>query len=150
MASLQAQANQQAMQQYWAEVEAERQRQFQAEQAEKDRRAQAAAAAASNANNYYNNAANSIYSLDKTRNIYGGYNWRDANGNVHTAGTVALAGGGDFNDDLYQVLEQAEAQGDSYSRSVRQQIKHGIRFAKNTGAKTGNKIYDTLGIKRIN
>lgn len=51
LASLQAQANQQAMQQYWAEVEAERQRQFQAEQAEKERQAQAAANSAQNA--YY-------------------------------------------------------------------------------------------------
>ena len=159
LASLQAQANQQAMQQYWAEVEAERQRQFQAEQAEKERQAQAAAAAASNSaqNAYYqylmdamksgNN--NTSYTLSPFKNKYGGFDWTDSNGTPHTAATVASAAGGDFNNALYSVLQQAEAQGDSYSRSVRLQIKHGMRFEKNTGAKTGNKVYDTLGIKRI-
>lgn len=63
LANLEAQANQQALQKYWAEVEAERQRQWEAEQAEKSRQAQLAAARASNPYQYlddgYGNKGNS-------------------------------------------------------------------------------------------
>lgn len=151
LSNLQAQANQEALRKYWAEVEAEQQRAWEAEQAELNRQAsvRAAAAQASAASNYYNQAANSQFSLDRNRNLYGGFNWRDANGNVHTVGTVAQAGGGDFNDNLASALDLASDYGDYYSQVVRQEMANGARFAKGSG-NTGNAMYDTLGIRRIN
>ena len=83
--------------------------------------------------------------------MYGGFDWTDANGNKHRAATVAQAAGGDFNEALYQVLGMAGDQGDYYSNIVKNEIANGARFAKNTsGNSTGNSMYDTLGIYRIN
>ena len=140
LAQLQAQANQQALQQYWAEIEAE-----------KNRQAQLAAAAASNPyqyldDGYGNSGSYGTYHLESNANKYGGYNWVDANGNPHTAGTVAAAVGGDFTNALANVLAKASSR-DSYSANVLNEINNGYRFAKNnTGQKTGNAWYDTLGI----
>ena len=53
LSNLQSQANQQALNQYYSDLAAERQRQFEAEQAEKNRRAQIAAANASNNEDRY-------------------------------------------------------------------------------------------------
>lgn len=147
LANLQAQANQEALQQYWNAQEAEAQRQAQL-------RAQREANAAQNAYyKYLMNAMkgnNSGYTLASNKNLYGGYDWTDAQGNKHRAGTVAAAAGGDFNEALWGVLNLAGNQGDYYSSEVAKQLQNGARFAKNTGGSTGNAMYDTLGIRRIN
>lgn len=155
MSNLESQAKQQALQQYWADVEAERQREA---QLRAQREAQAAQAAAQAAQYQAmmdairnQNRGGSGYSLSSTRNMYGGFDWTDAQGNKHRAATVAQAAGGDFNEALYEVLNMAGMQGDYYSNAVAQEIQNGARFAKNTSGKsTGNSMYDTLGIYRIN
>ena len=155
MSNLQAQANQMALQKYWADVEAEKEREWQAQQAALARAAQAraASAAAASQNSAYErlmNAANSGYNLSSTKNLYGGYDWTDAQGNLHRAATVAASAGGDFNNSLWNVLSMAGQQGDYYSKVVANQLKQGARFEKNnTGKSTGNAMYDTLGIRRI-
>ena len=153
-------------------VEAEKVRQFQAEQAELERQYNAEQArlnrefeAAQNAanraiqqrqinsQNARSNATSYGYTLDSNKNLYGGYNWRDGNGNLVTIATVAANTPGDFNDNLYQRLGQAASngEGDYYSAQVYNQMVDGARFAvNNTGESTGNAMYDTLGIKRIN
>lgn len=134
-------------------AEAEKQRQFQAEQAALDREASrraAAASAASNSRNYYNNASNSQYALMGSQNLYGGYDWVDLNGNPHRVATVAEADGGDFNNALWRRLQEAGDLGDRYSQLVWEEMGQGARFEKNRGGSTGNAMYDTLGIRRIN
>lgn len=150
LANLESQAKQQALQQYWADVEAEKAREAQL-------RAQRQASASQDAYYKYmmdamkNQGGNSGYSLSSSRNMYGGFDWTDAQGNKHRAATVAQAAGGDFNEALYQVLNLAGNQGDYYSNVVAKEIQNGARFAKNTSGKgTGNAMYDTLGIYRVN
>lgn len=156
------------------EVEAEKVRQFQAAQAELERQynaqqaqldrdfqAQQAAASRALAWQQYNDskaqqsAASYTYGLDTNRNLYGGYNWRDGNGNLVRVSEVAANTPGDFNDNLYQRLGQAaswnDGDGDYYSAMVYNQMSQGARFEPNrTGQSTGNDMYDTLGIRRIN
>ena len=153
-ANLQAQANQQALAQYYSDLEAEKARQFQIAEAEKNRALQRQQLAAQNAYNQYLIEAakkqQSSYSLSPTKNLYGGYDWTDAQGNKHRAATVAAAAGGDFNEALADVLGVAANQGDYYSAQVLNELRNGTRFAKNTtGSSTGNSMYDTLGIYRI-
>lgn len=150
LASLESQAKQQALQQYWAAVEAEKAREAQL-------RAQREAAASQASQYQYlmdamrNQNSGNGYSLSSTRNMYGGFDWTDAQGNKHRAATVAQAAGGDFNDALWQVLNMAGNQGDYYSSAVANEISNGARFAKNTSGKsTGNAMYDTLGIYKLN
>ena len=146
LSTLQAQANQQALAQYYNDQNLEKQL------AEQRR-----ATEAQNAYNQYlmeamkqqqqqqaNNATQ--YHLSSTQNQYGGYDWLDNNGNPHTAGTVAASLGGDFTSALAQTLA-VPAQKDAYSANVLNEINQGYKFAKNnTGNKTGNAWYDTLGI----
>lgn len=143
LANQQSQANQQALAQYYAD------RQLEQQLAEQRR-----AAAAQNAYNEYlmkaAQQANTGYTLDNQRNLYGGYDWTDAQGNLHRAATVAAAAGGDFNNALYKVLGIAGQQGDWYSNQVAKEMENGAKFVKNTGGSTGNAMYDTLGIRRIN
>ena len=99
------------------------------------------------------NANRNTYTLDSNRNLYGGYNWRNANGDLVRVGEVAANDRGDFNDNLYQRLAQAASNGDGdyYSAQVYNEMVDGARFAlNNTGRSTGNAMYDTLGIRRIN
>jgi hypothetical protein len=96
------------------------------------------------------NTNTSPYQLSSTPNQYGGYDWVDANGNPHTAGTVATdfaaRNGLDFTSALAQTLK-VPSQRDTYSANVLNEINQGYQFAKNTtGKKTGNAWYDTLGI----
>lgn len=139
-------------------------REYQAEQARLDREFQAQQNAASRALSWaqYNDqkaAAQALaeqqrknYTLDSQQNVYGGYNWRDANGNPVTIAEVAKNTPGDFNDNLYQRLRQAASNGsgDRYSALVYNMMSDGAKFAPNTGGSTGNSVYDTLGIRRIN
>lgn len=140
--NLNAQSNNQALQQYWADVENERNRQasnaynrflmdqYNAEKAQK-------------ANNYY---------LDSNLNEWGGFNWYDGNGNLHRVGTVAnaYANGGDFTNALKVMLTRASNQGDAWSQQVLNQINNGYKFAYNgTDAPTGNNIYDNMKIRLI-
>lgn len=145
LAQLDAQANQEALQQYWAAKEAEENRQAQL------RAARASAAASNSAAQEIMNAIRNGggYSLSSNRNMYGGFDWTDAQGNKHRAGTVAASAGGDFNESLFDVLSLAANQGDYYSQVVANEINNGARFAKGSGG-TGNAMYDTLGIRRIN
>lgn len=143
LSQLDAQARQQALQQYWSAQEAEAQRQAQL-------RAQREA---NNAQRYlmdaYRNQGTG-YNLSSTRNLYGGYDWTDSQGNLHRAATVAASAGGDFNNSLFNVLQMAANQGDAYSNAVMKQLQGGARFEKNnTGKSTGNAMYDTLGIRRV-
>lgn len=157
MANLQAQANQQALAQYYSDQQLEKQLAVQ--------RSQIAAQNAANAQSAAQNAAmleaaKKTFSLSNQKNIYGGYDWTDATGQKHMASTVAsgranwATSGDDFNDSLYQVLAQAanHGQGDYYSQVVADEMNYGgARFAKNTsGQSTGNAMYDTLGIYRVN
>ena len=147
MANLEAQAKQQALQQYWSDVEAEKAREAQL------RAQREAAAAQASQYQYLMDAMRNQgggYSLSSNRNMYGGFDWTDAQGNKHRASTVAAAAGGDFNEALWDVLNLAGSQGDYYSSEVAKQLQNGARFAKNTGGSTGNAMYDTLGIRRIN
>ena len=148
LANLQAQANQQALQQYYNDLEAEKARQAQL-------RAQREANAAQNA--YYRDLANAIkgasqgggYTLDSNKNRYGGYNWYDPSGNAVKIASVAQADGGDFNNALYNRLRQAAQNGDGdyYSAVVYNMMSDGRTFEPNVrNIKTGNSIYDTLGI----
>lgn len=169
LANIQSQASNQGLSQYYNDLNAELTRQYQAEEAEKERQFQAQQneanralqrqqIAASNAyNNYLMQAAQNqnkkSYSLDSQRNLYGGYNWRDNNGNLVRVGEVAANMPGDFNDNLYQRLYQAATNGDGdyYSAQVYNEMADGARFEiNNTGQSTGNAMYDTLGIRRIN
>lgn len=143
LANLQAQYNQQALAQYYADLEAEKNRALQQQQL-----------SAQNAYNQYlidaMKQSTPAYSLSSTQNMYGGYDWTDAQGNKHRAATVAAAAGGDFNDALWNVLSTAANQGDYYSAQVLNEIRNGSRFAKNTtGSSTGNAMYDTLGIYKV-
>ena len=85
LSSIEAQANEMALQKYWAAVEAEKQREWEAEQAEKNRRAQAAAAA----------SQNSAWErmMEAQRNMgQGGYtNWDFGNGYSIQEGTNGQA-----------------------------------------------------------
>ena len=94
--------------------------------------------------------ANSGYNLSSTRNIYGGFDWTDANGKLQRVGTIAKnINSGDFNNDLGKLLGMAADQGDYYSQQVLNELKNGARFTIGSGG-TGNSMYDTLGIRRIN
>lgn len=144
MANLQAQANQQALAQYYADQEAERNREIQRQQI-----------ASQNAYNNYlmqaakaqQEAANNAVYLSDTPNRFGGYDWTDINGNLLTAAQVAQRAGGDFNNSLYNILNRAANQGDYYSGLVADAINRGYTYAINTtGQKTGNSIWDTLGV----
>ncbi len=139
---LSAQANQQGLQQYWAAQEAEKQRQ------------------ASNAwNNYlmqqYKDqqaAKANSYSLDSQLNEWGGYNWRDGNGNPVRVGQVAnaYANGGDFTSALKTMLARAAGQGDAWSQYMLDEINKGYKFGYNpSGKATGNEMYDSAGIYLI-
>ena len=151
LANMQAQANQQALAQYYSD-----------QQLEKQLAAQRQAAAAQNAYYKYlmdaakNQNNGGGYNLSSTKNMYGGYDWTDANGNKHTVSTVAASAAGSgqgnaFNESLYDALSLAANQGDYYSKVVAQELANGARFAKNgTGGSTGNSMYDTLGIYRVN
>ena len=153
----QYQAEQARLEREYQAQQAELNRQFQAQQNEANRALQRQQIAQSNAyNNYFleaaKNAQKNTYTLDSTRNLYGGYNWRDANGNLVRIGEVAANTPGDFNDNLYQRLAQAATNGDGdwYSAQVYNEMSDGARFAiNNTGRSTGNNMYDTLGIIRI-
>ena len=150
LANLQAQANQQALAQYYADLEAERAREAQLKAAR-------ISAAASNPwqylpDGYSNTISNSNsggYNLSSSRNQYGGYDWTDSNGRLVRAGGVAAGLGGDFNSSLKSVLEAAARQGDAYSQNVLNEINKGYKFALNTGGSTGNAWYDTLGVRKI-
>lgn len=148
-------------------AQAELERQYNAQQAQLDRDFQAQQNAASRAvqqrqidssnayNNYIMQAAQNArnqYSLDANRNLYGGYNWRNGNGDLVRVAEVAANDPGDFNDNLYQRLGQAASNGDGdwYSAQVFNEMSDGARFAINNGGSTGNAMYDTLGIRRIN
>lgn len=149
LANLDSQAQTSALQQYWNAVEAEKQREAQLAAAREQNSAYARMMEA------YKNAANNAntgYTLNPNRNMYGGFDWLDAQGNKHRAATVAAAAGGDFNDALWDALSLAagEGYGDYYSQQVLNEIKNGARFVKNTGGSTGNAMYDTLGIRRTN
>lgn len=147
LAQMQAQARQQATQQYWAEQEAERNRELQRQQI-----------AAQNAyNQYAMEAYNEMrnkpnYTLSSTQNMYGGYDWTDANGRAHTVGTVAynMEDPRYFNDTLWKLLQMASDQGDYYSQQVAKEMQNGARFEYNPNKNSGNSIYDTLGIRRTN
>lgn len=160
-------------------VEAEKVRQFQAAQAQLDREYNARQAQLNRAvqykqiesqnayNNYFMNemkkaeeAKKNSFTLDTSKNVYGGYNWRDGNGNLVRIADVAANTPGDFNDNLYRSLYRAATVGgtdangnilgDYYSAQVYNQMVAGAKFEPNTtGAKTGNDMYDTLGIIRI-
>lgn len=147
LSNLEAQARQLGLQQYWAADEAEKQRQAQIA-------AQRAASAAQNAS--YQNILDAIknnnsgFNLASTRNMYGGFDWTDSQGNKVRAATVAAAGGGDFTENLWSALQLAANQGDYYSSEVLKEIQNGARFAKNgANSHTGNSMYDTLGIVRV-
>ena len=154
----QYQAEQAQLDRDYQAQQAELERQFQAQQAEANRAIQRQQIAASNSYNNYlmqsaKNAQKNTYTLDSNRNLYGGYNWRDGNGNLVRVGEVAANTPGDFNDNLYQRLGQAASNGDGdwYSAQVFNEMSDGARFAiNNTGQSTGNAMYDTLGIRRIN
>lgn len=150
-ANAESQANQQALAQYYSDV-----------QAEQNRALQRAQIASQNAYNEYlrqaaENEKKKIY-LQSERNMYGGFDWVDGYGNKHTAGTVASSyangatSGDSFNESLYSALGQAARQGDYYSSIVADQMYNdNARFAKNnSGRSTGNAVYDTLGIYRVN
>lgn len=152
----QYQAEQARLEREYQAQQAELNRQFQAQQNEANRAIQRQQIAQSNAYNDYllqaAKQAQKAYSLDTTKNLYGGYNWRDANGNLVRIGEVAANTPGDFNDNLYQRLYQAAVNGDGdyYSAQVYNEMSDGARFAiNNTGRSTGNSMYDTLGIIRI-
>lgn len=157
LSSIDAQINEMALKKYWEAVEAEKQRQWEAEQAERNRRAQAAAAAASqNAYGQYlmNAMRNSTpaYTLSADRNMYGGFDWLDANGNPHTLATVAAAAAGGatsgdaFNRSLYQLAQQAANQGDYYSQQLVKQMNNGVRYAKGAPANTSSNALKTLNL----
>jgi hypothetical protein len=155
LSSIDAQANEMALQKYWAAVEAEKERQWQAEQAEKNRQAQAAAAAAANPYQYIMDAmgkSDSGYTLMADRNMYGGFDWVDAQGNPHTIATVAAAAAGGatsgeaFNRALYQLAQQAANQGDYYSQQLVNQMNNGYRYAKGAPAGTKSNALKTLDL----
>ena len=142
-------------------AQAQLEREYNAQQAELDRNFQAQQNAANRAASSSRAYASSggadtskyVYSLDSNKNLYGGYNWRDGNGNLVRVGQVAASTPGDFNDNLYQRLRQAatNGEGDWYSAQVYNEMSDGARFAINeSGQPTGNAMYDTLGIRRIN
>lgn len=159
LSSIDAQVNEMALQKYWAAVEAEKQRQWEAEQAEKARQAQIraaqASAAASNPYQYIMDAmgkSNGGYTLMADRNMYGGFDWVDAQGNPHTLSTVAAAAAGGatsgdaFNRALYQLAQQAANQGDYYSQELVKQMNNGFRYAKGATAGTKSNALKTLDL----
>lgn len=150
LANMQANSKQQALQAYYAAEEAERNRALQREQlsaqiAANNRLAELQMQAAKE----QANANKNNYTLDNVQNIYGGYDWLDSNGNPVKISTVAASSGGDFNNTLGKLLNMAAAQNDYYSKLALEQLKNGVRFEKYSGS-TGNPLYDTLGIRRIN
>ena len=159
MSNLDAQINEMALKKYWEAVEAEKQRQWEAEQAEKARQAQIraaqASAAASNPYQYLMDAlkgGGSGYTLSADRNMYGGFDWLDSNGNPHTLATVAAAAAGGatsgdaFNRALFQLAQQAANQGDYYSQVLVQQMNNGKRFAKGVTNNSKSDILRTLNL----
>ena len=149
LANLETPGRQSALNQYYDDQQLEK-------QLEEQRRA----TAAQNAYNQYMLDAikkqNSGYNLSSTRNMYGGFDWTDAQGNKHKVSTVAASAAGTgqgnaFNESLWDALSLAGQQGDYYSQVVAKEISNGARFARNgTGKSTGNSMYDTLGIYRVN
>lgn len=149
LASIDAQANELALQKYWEAVEAEKQREAQL------RAAQASAAAASNPYQYLMDALRnngSGYTLSADRNMYGGFDWLDSSGNPHTLATVAAAAAGGatsgdaFNRALYQLAQQAANQGDYYSQQLVNQMNNGVRYAKGATANTKSDALRTLNL----
>ena len=142
MANIEAQANQQALAQYYADQEAER-----------NRAAQIAAAAAANPYQYItgdSNGSGNQINLSSERNMYGGFDWTDNSGKKYTAAQVANMAGGDFNESLYNALSLAANQGDYYSKLVADALRSGRRYEANTtGQATGNSVWDTLGIRAV-
>lgn len=144
LANMRSSMKQQALQAYYA-----------AEEAEKNRALQRSQIAAQNAYNKYlmdaaKNNSNNSYNLSSTRNIYGGFDWTDGNGKLQRVGTIAKnINSGDFNNDLGKLLSMAADQGDYYSQQVLNELRNGARFTIGSGG-TGNSMYDTLGIRRIN
>ena len=144
LANIQAEANKQALAQYYADLEAEKQREIQRQQI-----------AAQNTYNDYmlqalkNNQRGGGYTLDSNKNRYGGYNWYDPDGNAVKIASVAQADGGNFNDALYNRLRQAaqNGEGDYYSAVAYNLMSDGLTFEPNVrGIQTGNNMWDTLGI----
>ena len=149
LASIDAQANELALQKYWEAVEAEKQREAQL------RAAQASAAAASNPYQYLMDALRNNgggYTLSADRNMYGGFDWLDSSGNPHTLATVAAAAAGGatsgdaFNRALYQLAQQAANQGDYYSQQLVKQMNNGVRYAKGATANTKSDALRTLNL----
>ena len=155
LASIDAQANELALQKYWEAVEAEKQREAQLRAA----RASAAAAAASNPYQYLMDALRNNgggYTLSADRNMYGGFDWLDSSGNPHTLATVAAAAAGGatsgdaFNRALYQLAQQAANQGDYYSQQLVNQMNNGVRYAKGATANTKSDALRTLNLNVTN
>lgn len=162
LSNIAAQANEMALNKYWSAIEAEKDRQWQAEQAEKARQAQRAAAAEqASAQNAYNQLlldavrnSKSVpeYSLSSERNMYGGYDWLDSQGNPVKIATVAAAAAGatsgeEFNRQLYSALQKAAAQGDYYSQLAADRIAQGARYRVDTNNDiTNNNFLQTLGL----
>ena len=143
LANIRSGAAAQAQQNYYNALENERARALQQQQL-----------AAQNAYNQYlmdaAKKANSGYTLSDTQNRYGGWDWLDSQGNAHRAGTVANAAGGDFNNNLWNILSIAADRGDYYSQLLLDEMRKGANFEYNQGGSTGNSVYDTLGIRRTN
>lgn len=103
LSNLQAQANQQALAQYYSDLAAERQRQFEAEQAEKSRRA--AAAAAASQNSYLMDAIRAAGNKSNKSNVdyltwvknYSGYNTKTKNTIINGLNSIAKTFGGKNN-----------------------------------------------------
>lgn len=164
LASTQAQINNLALQKYWAAIDAENQRQWEAQQAELNRQAQAQAQREATAaqNSYYQYLMDAMknerqqqqptYSLSSERNMYGGFDWLDSNGNPVKVATVAAAAAGatsgeEFNKQLYNALQRAAAQGDYYSQVAADRIAQGSRYRVDTNNDiTNNNFLQTLGL----
>lgn len=148
LANLQAQANQQALSQYYSDLEAERAREA---QLQAQREANAAQQAYYNAMAAAQQRSNQpLYTLQSNRNQYGGFDWIDnGTGRAVKVAQIANAAGGDFNSQLAALLQSAANQGDLYSQNVLDELSRGYKFAYNGGGNTGNAWYDTLGIRKI-
>lgn len=149
LANVQTQGQQQALNQYYAD-----------RQLEQQLAAQRAATAAQNSYNQYLLEAMkqaqkqaSPYSLESN-----GYWVNNNTGSAVRVGTVAYENaknsGQNFNAALRNLLNAAVANNnDDYSARVINELNNGARFTRNSGANyapTGNAVYDTLGIRRIN
>ena len=165
LAQTEAQANQSALANYYSALEAEKARQFEAEQAELSRQAQLQAQRESQAaqNSYYqylmeamknqnNTASQPSYTLLTDKNMYGGFDWVNSNGNPVNIATVAAAAAGSssgeaFNQRLYELAQRAAAQGDYYSQLLADRIAKGARYRQDTnGEIKNNNFLQTRGL----